>query len=132
MKRTTTEKNIPLCLGVHYFFCGLSPENSSQLHNTFIHHISLSILAPASSSATNKVGHPATYVPGLQNEEIVPRLLSIALCATSSCYAHNAAKSAHHSNAETPWNSAAMSISFGSSLKSIKTAPWPTFSKTLA
>ena len=103
MKRTTTEKNIPLCLGVHYFFCGLSPENSSQLHNTFIHHISLSILAPASSSATNKVGHPATYVPGLQNEEIVPRLLSIALCATSSCYAHNAAKSAHHRNAETPW-----------------------------
>ena len=103
MKRTTTEKNIPLCLGVHYFFCGLSPENSSQLHDTFIHHISLSILAPASSSATNKVGHPATYVPGPQNEEIVPRLLSIALCATSSCYAHNAAKSAHHRNAETPW-----------------------------
>ena len=36
-------------------------------------------------------------------KKIVPRLLFIDLCATYPCYAHNAAKSAHHRNAETPW-----------------------------
>ena len=83
MKRTTTEKNSPLCPGVHYFFCGrhLSPENSSQLHNTF-------------KSVMNQAH---------KMKKTVPRLLFIALCVTSSCYAHNAAKSAHHRNAETPW-----------------------------